>query len=136
MDGIPVGPIYGKGNHPALALRPPGSPWIVIQRIDRGGADVIRDDVAAALRGGATGIELIFTSGTATHGRGISSDAPIAEIVSGLHATVRLDAGVETPGLALNVRDRVRRSSRPMTPRPQSQPGEHWDRRSGRPRPG
>jgi methylmalonyl-CoA mutase len=101
LDGVPVGPIYPRGTGPVLAMRPPGTPWTVVARIDRGGADVIRADVESALRGGATGFELVFTSGTATHGRGIALDPAVAGIVSELHATVRLDAGVETPSLAL-----------------------------------
>jgi methylmalonyl-CoA mutase len=101
IDGLPIGPIHAAGSGPVLAMRPPGAPWTIVQRIDRGNASAIRADIGAALRGGATGIELVFSSTPATHGRGIDPDADLAEILSGLHAILRLDAGEETPSLAL-----------------------------------
>jgi methylmalonyl-CoA mutase len=101
MDGLAVGPIYAASDRPLLAMRPPGSPWTVMQRIDRGDADAIRGDIAAALHSGATGIELVYASSAASHCRGIDSNLVLTDVAPGLHATVRLDAGERTPGLAL-----------------------------------
>lgn len=103
IDGLPIGPVHPAGSGPVLAMRPPGSPWTVVQRIDRGDDDAIRAEIGAALRGGATGIELVFASGTATYGRGIAPGIVLAEIIPEVQATVRLDAGEETPRLALNL---------------------------------
>jgi len=100
-DDNPVGPIYPRGNGPVLAMRAAGAPWAIVQRIDRGDANEIRKDIEVALRGGATGIELVFSTGAATHGRGILTDLDVPEIISKLHAIVRLDAGELTPDLAL-----------------------------------
>lgn len=99
-DDNPVGPIYQRGNGPVLAMRAAGAPWTIVQRIDHGDARQIQEEIATALRGGSTGIELVFATGTATHGRGIVRDFELADVISGLHANVRLDAGELTPILA------------------------------------
>ncbi len=101
MDGLPIGPIYVRGDGPVLPMRPPGAPWTVVHRVDHGDADAIRQDIAAALSGGATGVELVLNSGAASYRRGIDFCADLTRILSGLHATVRLDAGAQTSRLAL-----------------------------------
>lgn len=102
MDGLRIGPVYAPGTGPLLATRPPALPWTVVQRVDRGDADTVRAKIAAALRGGATGIELVFASGAATHRRGIEPESVSPSILSNQQATVRLDAGELTPRLALD----------------------------------
>ena len=38
IDGLPIGPIDDAGSGPVLAMRAPGAPWTIVQRIDRGDA--------------------------------------------------------------------------------------------------
>lgn len=101
MDGLRIGPIEAPGGGPVLAMRPAGRAWTIVECIDQGDDDAIRNKVRAALKGGATGIELVFASGTATPCRGIDPRTDLTQFMSELRVPVRLDAGEQTPWMAL-----------------------------------
>jgi len=99
LDGMPVGPIRPSGTGPVLAMRPPGAPWTVVQRVDGGRRDEARAAIAAAVAGGATGIEIVADSSAAAYGRGIDISTDVADLVRDIELPVRIDAGPETPRL-------------------------------------
>ena len=101
MDGLPVGPLYAPGDGPVLPMRASGTPWSIVQRIDDGDGTRLRDEIAAAMEGGATGIELVFRSGLATHGRaGLDPERDLGDLLSGPGHALRIDAGELAPRLA------------------------------------
>ncbi len=97
FDGIPIGPVSPPGHGPVLPMRPAGAPWAIIQRIDRGDAGSLPRSIAAAIAGGAKGVDLVYASSPAAYGRGL--DPRVVPSLDGT-ALVRLDAGIETPRIA------------------------------------
>jgi methylmalonyl-CoA mutase len=97
-DGTPTEgiPLYQRrsGNR-AVAGRPAGQPWRIVERIDAGTIDGVAEATAEAVSGGASGVELVFAS--ALHplkGEIVPADA--ASVASAL-------AGVIPDGLHLRV---------------------------------
>ena len=101
IDGLTIGPIHAAGDGPVLGMRAAGAAWTCMQRIDRSDG-TLHGEVAEALRGGATGVEFVFTSSPASRGRGIDPDIDPVTLVSDTTVPLRIDAGEATPRLALN----------------------------------
>ncbi len=74
-DGLQIGPIYPAGHGPTLPGRPPGSRWTVVQRIDTGDAPSLAETARTAIKGGATGISLVFDDSASARGRGLAPDS-------------------------------------------------------------
>ena len=55
-DGIAIHPLYAPGDKPALATRPGGVAWKVVQKIDQGDASEANAQALEDLENGATGL--------------------------------------------------------------------------------
>jgi methylmalonyl-CoA mutase len=104
-DGLPVGPIYRPGHEAPIATRPPGKRWTAFQRLDRGDIPALAGTIEAAVRGGATGIELVFAASPAARDCGLAPDVEMGILAERLPAdvAVRIDAGEDTPSLTANL---------------------------------
>ncbi len=97
-DGLRIEPIYtrAKGAAP-VAGRPSAAPWQILQRIDHPDAAKANAQALHDLENGATGLALVFSGGSGSHGFGLE---PTAEAVAKVFEGVHLDAGV---GIELDV---------------------------------
>jgi methylmalonyl-CoA mutase len=103
-DGLEIGPIYPAGYGPPLPGRPPGSRWTAVQRIDAGDRRSMAETARTAIKGGATGIALVFDDSASARGRGIALDpAALARLVGETPLTgtdLRIEVGDSSLGLA------------------------------------
>ena len=106
-DGLPIGPIYPAGHGAPLSGRTPGSRWTAVQRVDRGDARSIAEVARTAIKGGATGVSLVFNDSASARGRGIALDsAGLERLLS--EAPIRdMDLRLEVGDAGLGLVERV-----------------------------
>lgn len=74
-DGLEIAPLYRRrADVPARALRTGGRDWSVVQRIDIPDASLANAQILEDLEGGASGIEIVFSSAVEAHRTGVSID--------------------------------------------------------------
>lgn len=74
-DGLEFQPLYPQtGTGPVIARGDAGRPWSVIQRIDLPDLAAANAQILADLKGGATGLDLVFTGSTDARGAGLDID--------------------------------------------------------------
>ncbi|MXN65762.1 methylmalonyl-CoA mutase [Stappia sp. GBMRC 2046] len=101
-DGLVIEPLYGRERDaPALKARQAGLPWRVVQRVDHPESGEANALLLQDLEGGATGIELVFSSSARARGCGLSADnvERLDKVLDGVLldlAEFRIDAGYET----------------------------------------
>jgi methylmalonyl-CoA mutase len=90
-DGLAIEPIYerAKGAR-AIAGRPTGAPWTVVQRVDHPDAAKANAQALDDLKNGATGLAILVAGAAAAHGYGLN-DASAATFERA-SADIELDA--------------------------------------------
>jgi methylmalonyl-CoA mutase len=91
-DGLRIEPLYERAAAAtAIAGRPPGAAWTVMQRIDHPDPAAANAQALEDLENGATGLALVLAGSVTANGFGIDgSAATLARVLEGVH----LDAGV------------------------------------------
>ena len=82
LDGLPIGPVYARGDGPVLAMRPPGGAWLVMERINIDDTSDLRGMVNGALHGGATGIEFTLGPEDATNRRILDGSVDLGRVLA------------------------------------------------------
>lgn len=106
-DGIAIGPIYRRhAGGRAIAGRPPGQPWRIVQRLAAGDAIAAAAESSEAIAGGANGFAAVFeTSPHPLPGKlplAVAGDLALAFAERlGEGGDLHLDAGEATPALAV-----------------------------------
>jgi methylmalonyl-CoA mutase len=98
-DGIAIEPIYERAaGVRAIAGRPAGAPWAVMQRVDHPDAAVANAEALEDLKNGATGLAFLVAGAAAANGYGLAKpdagtfDRALADIDLAAIA-IRLEAG-------------------------------------------
>ncbi|HEV2000043.1 MAG TPA: methylmalonyl-CoA mutase, partial [Xanthobacteraceae bacterium] len=72
-DGLPIEPIHERApGVRAIAGRPAGTPWTVMQRVDHPDAAAANAEALEDLKNGATGLALLVAGAPAANGYGLA----------------------------------------------------------------
>lgn len=100
-DGLEIAPLYPRRSDvPARVLRPADGDWSVVQRIDIPDPTKANAQILEDLVGGASGLELVFSSALTSYGHGIWIEdmEGMAALLNGVQPDlidIRLEAGRE-----------------------------------------
>jgi methylmalonyl-CoA mutase len=90
-DGFRIEPLYERAAAAAVAGRPAGAAWAVMQRVDHPDPAAANAQALDDLENGATGLVLVFAGSVSANGYGLdASAATLARVLDG----IALDAGV------------------------------------------
>ena len=106
-DGLTIEPLYERAAAArAVTGRAPGSPWIVMQRVDHPDPAAANAQALDDLQNGATGLVLVFAGSVSANGFGLEAAAATLErVLDG----VELDAGI---AIDLNLSQSARNAAR------------------------
>ncbi len=102
-DGLTIEPLYPRARTAtAIAGRPTGTPWAVLQRVDHPDPAAANAQAKEDLGNGASGLVLVFAESVSANGFGLEAAAPsLAQVLDGI------DLGRDTI-LDLNLSPRTR----------------------------
>jgi methylmalonyl-CoA mutase len=87
-DGLTIEPLYEPApGARALAGRPPGTAWTVVQRVDHPDPVAANAQARDDLQNGATGLVLVFAGSVSANGYGLAASVPLARLLDGIDLT-------------------------------------------------